>query len=273
MSSEYPKMRLATMANSRSLSAFASPSVRLANLPGTPGDVSLRKRKPDTGLPLPSILISYVYLKGFLKHRKQYQVSGWVLDSGAFSALNSGIDIDLNEYIETSKQLLATDPLLEEVFALDVIGDWKASMRNTEKMWEAGVPAIPCFHRGEPESVLTDMAKRFPKIALGGVAMLRGPKKMEWAGQCFARVWPKKIHGFGFGSKEQMMGLPFHTTDATNWEISPSRFGTWQSFGRSNLGIRGSDHPLQTEIDYYLKIQRDVRSRWAKEMKQLEASK
>ena len=245
------------------------PHVRLAHQPPTPGDNTLRT-KVENELPLPSILVSFFYKKKFLEQRDQYQMRSWVFDSGAFSAYRLGVDIDLLEYIELAQHLLEVDDKLEEVFALDVIGDWKASQKNTDKMWEAGVPAIPCYHMGEPEKVLLGMAKRYPKIALGGVAMMRGTKKMKWATQCFSRVYPKKIHGFGFGARSQIMGLPWHSTDATNWEIAPSRFGSWRSFGNAKLGIRGSLHPLQVEIDYVLRIERDARSRWGKEMKRLE---
>jgi hypothetical protein len=221
-------------------------------------------------LPLPSILVSHFYRHKFLEHREKYHIDGWVLDSGAFSAHQLKVEVDLLEYTELAQHLLTVDERLEEVFALDVIGDCRASQTNTEKMWEAGVPAIPCYHMGEPESVLLDMAKRYPKIALGGVALLKGGRKMKWASQCFARVWPKKIHGFGFGSRNQIMGLPWHSTDATNWECEPTRFGTWRSFDGAALGIRGKNQPLQVEVDHCLRIQRDARSRWKKEMQLLE---
>jgi len=242
--------------------------VRLAHVPGCQGDKTL-KATSDT--PLPSLLVSYVYNQQFVEKRSEYQISEWVMDSGAFTAYNSGIEICVDKYIEECHRLKKEDPTLVEIFALDVIGDWKASMKNTEKMWEAGVEAVPCYHEGEPEQVLLDLAKRFPKIALGGVANTRGPKKDQWAAQCFARVWPKRIHGFGFGSKRSILGLPWHTTDATNWELGPCKFGSWASYGRANLGIRGSNHPLQVEIDYYMNIQRDAQSRWRREMELVES--
>lgn len=244
-----------------------SPSVRLAYKQSGQGDRILRT---DVYKELPSLLISFVYLDSFLVKRSEYQITEWVLDSGAFSAHNSGVEIRLEEYIETCKHLMEKDDQLAEIFSLDVIGDWKASQKNTEAMWDAGVPAIPCYHIGEPDHVLIDMAKRYPKIALGGVAMLRGKKKLNWASQCFARVYPKKIHGFGFASRSALMGLPFHSTDATSWELAPAKYGAWRSFGGARLGIHGSNHPLRVEIDHYLKLQRDARSRWKTEMDKLE---
>tara|TARA_R110000824_G_scaffold281162_5_gene469453 strand:- start:793 stop:1545 length:753 start_codon:yes stop_codon:yes gene_type:complete len=246
---------------------MTSPKVRLAHSPWTAGDKTLRTK---TNEELPSLLISFVYLEDFLLKRNEYQISEWVMDSGAFSAHNSGAIIHLDEYIETCKHLMETDKQLKEIFALDVIGDWKASQKNTEAMWDAGVPAIPCYHSGEPEKVLIDMAKQYPKIALGGVAMSKGKRRNDWAAQCFARVYPKKIHGFAFASRIALMSLPFHTTDATTWSLAPCKFGEWCSFDRTNFGIRGNDLPLRCEINHFLELQRDAQSRWETEMKKLD---
>lgn len=217
----------------------------------------------------PAILVSYVYLEGFLKNRHLYDIRDWVLDSGAFSAHASGVEINLDDFIATAKELQANDPQLTEVFALDVIGDWRASLKNCEKMWGAGVQAIPCFHVGEPWDVLLSIARDYPKIALGGAVGFRD--KENWAKQCFARVWPKKIHGFGFGSEKTIMALPFHSVDATNWELGPCKFGRWAAYGGS-LRWRGSKQNLRVEVEHYLKIERAAQSRWKKEMALLEST-
>src|SRR5262245_15573164 len=123
-------------------------------------------RKPGVA----SLLVSYYYLDRFLrgKVRFNYNFRDWVMDSGAFSAHNSGKVISLEKYIEVCLKLLAEDKQLTEVFSLDVIYNPEASVENTEKMWQAGVPAIPTFHFGEPWEFLQEMAKQYPKIALGG---------------------------------------------------------------------------------------------------------
>lgn len=212
----------------------------------------------------PSILVSSVYLKQFDKERSRYDFRDWVMDSGAFSAHQSGTKIDLMQYIDICKQRLELDKQLTEVFALDVIGDWKASLRNTEIMWEHGVPAIPCYHAGEPESILIGLSKDYPKIALGGVAKKMSSVKLKWAEQCFARVWPCKIHGFGFSQESALARLPFHSVDATTWEISPCRFGRWVSYG--NLSVRGGSQNLRVEVEHYLRVEHRARLRWKKEM-------
>src|SRR5262245_13184563 len=272
-----PKVRLAVCVHSGSMSpeAFerhlAAPNVRLAvtNAMASAGKENAKHRYPhhlspkDGGPSLsPALLVSYVFLEPFMRNRANYHYRDWVLDSGAFSAHNSGIKIELDAYIDTCKRLLAEDSKLTEVFALDVIGDWKASLKNCELMWKAGVPAIPCFHVGEPESALLGMARDYPKIALGGAVGYKD--KNKWAEQCFARVWPKAIHGFGFGAEKSILMLPWHSVDATNWEIAPCKYGRWHTFGK--MSVRGSKQNLRAEIEYYLKLEHRARIKWAKEM-------
>lgn len=224
---------------------------------GPPDAIRLGLSDPEDA---PALLVSFFYLNNFARLRGELNFRHWVMDSGAFSAMNSGKTICLKEYTETCKQMLKEDEKLTEVFSLDVIGDHKASAANCEYMWSQGVPAIPCFHIGEPESALMEMASNYPKIALGGVALLKGKAKMEWAEQCFARVWPKRIHGFGFGGESQMMKLPFDSVDATNWELGPCAFGRWNSF--KNLSVRGGSQNLRAEVEHFLKLERKVTARW-----------
>lgn len=250
-----------------------APEVRLAHGPGAQGDNVLIGQRGVAAMPddsLPGLLVSYYYLPQFLENRHRYHYRDWVLDSGAFSAHNSGVEIKLQDYIDCCKRLMAEDPSLVEIYSLDVIGDWKASLKNTEEMWRQGVPAIPCFHADEPWHALMSMSRDYPKIALGGVALAKSKKKMEWAEQCFARVWPKKIHGFAFCSETAVMGLPYHSVDATSWETGPCRFGQWRAFGGQRVSVRGSQQNLRIEVEWYLELERKARVRWKKEMELLE---
>lgn len=251
-----------------------APTFRLAHVPGAQGDNCLlgqRGVKRLEGETRPALLISFVYLAKFLKDKNRYAYRDWALDSGAFSAHYSGKAIDLKAYIDTCKWLIKDDPTLTEIFALDVIGDWKKSLENTEKMWAEGIPAIPAYHFKSPEKALLELVAKYPKIALGGIARVKGGVKLKWAQQCFARVWPKRIHGFGFGTRKHLMALPWHSVDATNWETGPCQFGRWNSFG-GDLSIRGSAQNLRAEVEWYLKLEADCRARWKKEMEKLEES-
>lgn len=249
------------------------PDVRLAHVPGAQGDNCLMGRygmEKISSTNAPGLLVSYVYLDGFLKARHNYVYRDWVMDSGAFSAHNSGTEIKLQDYIDCCKRLMDEDPTLTEIYALDAIGDWKTSKANTEEMWKQGVPAIPCFHVGEPEDVLAGYAKDYPKIALGG--MVGRPFKIleKFVGQAFARIWPKKVHGFGLSAEKLIMGFPFHSVDSTSWELGPCAFGRWRSFGGLDLRIRGSKQDLRSEVEWFMKLERKAARRWKREMQLLE---
>lgn len=272
-----PTVRLATTPDGAKTTgtyekSINPPTVRLAHVPGAQGDNNLLGRNGVERLPdlsAPALLVSYYYLEAFLKNKHRYQYRDWVMDSGAFSAHNSGVEIKLEDYIEECKRLLACDPSLTEVFALDVIGDWKAGVKNTERMWSKGVEAIPCFHYGEPWSLLKSLCKDYPKVAIGGCVGKRD--KDKFAGQCFAHAWPKKLHGFGFGSEKSLMLYPWHSVDATNWEAGPCKYGRWAAFGGASISVRGSNQNLRAEVEWYLELERKARTKWAKEMAQLEA--
>jgi hypothetical protein len=212
----------------------------------------------------PGLLVSYWYIKGFMDEREHYHFRDWVMDSGAFSAANSGKVIDLQEYTEFCLKMMAEDEKLSEIYSLDVIGDWKGTRKNTEAMWAEGVPAIPTFHIGQPWDVLIGMAEDFPKIALGGMAGLGGGRQsviIRWLGQCFARVWPKPIHGFAACSKKALRSFPFHSVDASSWELGPTKYGNWKSLG-GYASVRGSEHNLRSEVDWWLQFERAAQARW-----------
>lgn len=133
------------------------------------------------------LLVSYVVLKDFQKHRSRFNIRRWVMDSGAFSVANSGKTIALTDYIAASKDVDAF-----EVFALDVIGDPRASQRNYCKTWSAGAPGIPTFHRGSDFRYL-DQMMRCDKIAIGGLVRASGKKTVcrtgLRAGMAEASAW------------------------------------------------------------------------------------
>jgi hypothetical protein len=221
---------------------------------------------PDIGPP-PAILVSYVYRKAFLDYQSNVGYRDWVLDSGAFTAHTLGKPVELAEFIEFCTYQLAIDQTLTEVFALDVIGDWKATLKNTERMWEAGIPAIPAYHAGQPVEALDIIARDYPKIAFGGAVGLPKKKKLAFAQAAMARIWPKPVHGFGFGNHEHLANVPFHSCDATNWEIRAVAFGIWRVFGK--MSVRGKAANVRSEIDAELENERFLQHRWAGAMKEI----
>lgn len=223
---------------------------------GTPADATLDRHADDGAVDL---LVAYPMLGTFMRKRARWNIRRWVLDSGAFSVFNSGKTIDIDDYISACRDVDA-----DEIFGLDVIGDHVGTMRNNERLWEAGIPAIPTFHIGEPWAAL-DALRGQHKIALGGVA--RGAKgKNEWLAQCFARAWPARIHGFGLAGRNYINMLPFHSVDATSWIFAPERCGNWAGYTGKQIHLQGTANVSGNtrSNDYWIEVlEHQKRARWA----------
>lgn len=243
-----------------------APMVRLAYVPGTAGDNILLGLKGVKRLPVhksPHLLVSYAYIKKWITTRHQAVYKDWIMDSGAHTVEHSGGKVDLVKYTEFCQEMLATDPRLTEVIALDVISDWRQGMKNFEYMWRHGVPAIPTWHYGEPVSVLKELNKLFPyKMCLGGIsnAGFSQKKKIELAKMVFKEVWPMRVHGLAIQGERALLAVPWHSTDAANWTLGTGRYGTWASYGK--LRIRKKVHNLEIEIDHYKKLEIKAQHRW-----------
>jgi hypothetical protein len=209
----------------------------------------------------PSILVSYAYRKAWETSRHLGLWREVVIDSGAFTAHSTGIVIELAAFADWVLEQKHNDPLVTEVFTLDVIGgSWRDTERNTRELWKRGVEAMPVFHVGEPTDVLRGYARDYPKVALGGAVGYH--KKMEWAALCFREVWPKRLHGLGFGPRS-LDSLPFHTIDHSTWTAAHMR-GTHDSHGGARLGrpTRGT-YALPAEVAHQLALERRARLRWS----------
>lgn len=117
-------------------------------------------------MPPYQILASYHYFKNtpeLIKSclLKYYDV---LIDSGAFSAANSNKNINIDDYCKFIKDTGVTN-----YAGLDVIGDAKATLENTEYMIQKhGLNPIPTFHLGSKIEDL-DRLLKYNYIALGGL--------------------------------------------------------------------------------------------------------
>lgn len=213
---------------------------------------------------LPSCLFSFAYEKQWLPLLPKLRLRNFVLDSGAFTAFSSGKPIAVQTFIDGVKRYRDAGFNPTEIFSLDVIGDWRGTAANTEALWAVGIEAIPAFHYGEPEDVLMGYARDYPKIAFGGCVGVSNKEKRRWVAQCFARIWPKPVHGFGFGIWA-LRDFPFHTIDCSDWEGQAARFGTWKKYGGVNLGLGGQDllKNLAVEAQVWLEAEVEAQQRWA----------
>ncbi len=148
------------------------------------------------------------------------------LDSGAFSAMHSGAEIDIDAYIDFIKEHGAK---FEKVAALDCIGDWKGTEKNLQYMRGKGVNPIPVFHTNEPFDYLDNLLKENDYLCLGVTgSKLRQPQIIAWLVEVFKRrerINPAcKMHGFALTSAKIMKYFDWDTCDSTRY-LSGMKFG------------------------------------------------
>lgn len=229
---------------------------------------------PATGAarPLPALLVSYAYWQGFAKYRARYAFRDYMLDSGAYSVHTTGASIDLAAFIAFCQEAMATDPQCVEIIQLDVLHDWHQGQKNLQRMWDAGVPAIPVWHWNEPLSLLEEYASAAPKIAVG-VREKSTDRKRTFYEQVFARVWPCRIHGLAIGGPALLRALPFHSADATNWILGPAGYGAYKSIGKPGRAPRGKAINLRSEVEWWLKLERELKQRWASALAEIDRAR
>ena len=151
------------------------------------------------------------------------------LDSGAFSAWNQNIEIDLDEYIAFVKE---HEDIIGVYANLDSIGDPQKTWQNQRAMERAGLNPLPCFHYGEPIEYLERYLDRYDYVALGGMVPISTKDLSVWLDSLFSEYLTDedgmpsvKVHGFGLTSLPLMLRYPWYSVDSTSWVLT-SRMGS-----------------------------------------------
>lgn len=142
--------------------------------------------------------------------RYQQSFSRILVDSGAFSELNSGIKIDLTEYSEWSSQWKLTADAIAGLD--DISGDWRRSVRNYE------VCGFPTMHDTDPPELLKDL---IPIAQERGKWLGIGLKPPREGKEDFVR-WvcdnvPDDIHVHGWALRRYTHIRRIDSVDSTNW--------------------------------------------------------
>ena len=173
-------------------------------------------------LPPYRVLCSYWCFRKNIDLVKGYIASDYelFLDSGAYSAANTGAPIDMEDYIayinESGAMLYA---------GLDVIGDPITTMRNIKTMEERGLHPIPTFHMGGDPKDLRALFD-YPYIALGGMVFSTGRERYcDEIWNILLKEAPGiHVHGFGMANIALMERYPWFSVDTSSWKDG-RRFG------------------------------------------------
>ena len=208
-----------------------------------------------------SLLVSFVYTREFYRTQNKWKnlPPRTMLDSGAFSAWNSGETIDIEALMTEAAKGWG------EAIALDVINNPTASLQNALFMKSRGLDVMPVFHFGEPFEILGEYKREFPRIGLSCRFGEPVKQSMNWLEVCFKRAYPAKFHSFGWVTRKMLERFPFWTADTASW-TTVMRFGQSRYFGRVPRAKATSR--LDAEVRFYYELQHYLKSRWKKEFEE-----
>jgi hypothetical protein len=134
-----------------------------------------------------------------------------LIDSGAYSELNSGKVVDLSAYVEFAARW---EDRADAIAGLDDIrGNWRRSLRN----YEQGV-GFPTYHDSDPPELLPDLIdiarERGGWIGVGLLPPRQG--KRRWVAETMARM-PDDLHVHGWALRAYRDEPRLDSVDSTNW--------------------------------------------------------
>jgi hypothetical protein len=176
------------------------------------------------------VLVSYAYARkspvAFATLAQHPHVE-LLLDSGAFTAKNTGETIGLAEYCRF------LDTWGESIFrylALDVVGDPEATDRNLQEMLRKGYKPVPVHVLGDDQRRMDELFEYSDYVALAGLRRPHkggAPKeyvaaKMKWAAG-------RDVHWLGYVRESMIGAFRPYSCDSSSW-LQASIFGVMRLY-------------------------------------------
>lgn len=148
-------------------------------------------------LPYLNLLAAYPYMSdGMIKAiaiaKKEVKMR-FILDSGAFTAWNSGKVINMDEYCKFIDSLPFKPDFIVQ---LDVFGDSEKTYENYQLMKKRGYKVMPVFTRGDTKERLEEFYKDTDYIMFGGIVI--GGKNTNYVKWFLEQNKGRKCHWLGF---------------------------------------------------------------------------
>ncbi len=164
-----------------------------------------------------NMLMSYAFYgrADLAAYRAKMPCGRMMIDSGAFTALSTGKAIGLDEYGEF---LTNFSGVWDAAVTLDVIGDPKATHRNTKKLHDRGIPVMPVFTRGGTIAEFDAMVRDSGYVCVGGGVGMPRPvviKRLS-ALQRRAEELGGGIHALGVGNLPGIRAIRPYSADSSN---------------------------------------------------------
>lgn len=203
------------------------------------------------------ILESFYYAKDpLMDYRKSGKCKDFMLDSGAFTFINSVGTVDFEKYAYEYADFINRHGV-DKFFEIDI--DAIKGLAYSEKLRgiierETGKQSIPVFHRSRGKQYFVDMCKAYKYVALGGIA-IKDIKRDEYKYFNWfcdtAHKYGCKIHGLGFTPPRDAKEYRFDSIDSSTWNAG-ARYGQLHVFDGKSIvttppaqGKRGRREPLK----------------------------
>ena len=183
------------------------------------------------------ILESFFYINNFVtKHIPLFK--DFLLDSGAFTFMNTPQKIDYKEYTKNFINFINQNDI-KHFFELDI--DLLIGYAETLKLrkfieQETNKKVIPVFHKSRGLKEWEKMCEEYDYVAVGTIGEYRTHSEILKHLLKIARKYKTKVHGLGFTSLTKLQEYDFYSVDSTSWNCG-NRFGTIYNFTGSRLKV------------------------------------
>ena len=167
----------------------------------------------------------------------------FLLDSGAFTFMNSGANLNFDKYLEQYAEFIKANDI-QHYFELDL--DTIIGVDNTKKMTRrletiTGKQCIPVFHKCRGIDAWRGMCKDYGYVAIGAsglTAECKGVKNDDILKRMLdiAHEQGTEVHGLGYTRLSNINNttVPFDSVDSSSC-LSGGRFGTIYKFTGNSL--------------------------------------
>lgn len=170
------------------------------------------------------ILISFLELKKDLSFLSGRDVENILLDSGAFTFMNSqkNAKIDWDKYIEEYAELI-NRANIKYFFELDIdviVGIQEVERLRAKLEALTGKQAIPVWHKARGVDYWRKMCENYKYIAIGGLVTKEIVEKEYPVIKNMVNYANKngvKVHGLGFTRMKWLPIIKWHSVDSTSW--------------------------------------------------------
>ena len=150
--------------------------------------------------------------------RNKYRL---IIDSGAFSAFNSGAEIRFEDYCAFLDRIKFLN--WDAAVQLDVVFNPKETQINYQRHLDRGDRVCPVFTRGDKWDYMQSLIDNDKYVFVGGVQGGSGAK--EFAKYCLERTKGKMIHFLAFVRPDWLIHYRPFSVDSSSWSSS-CRFGS-----------------------------------------------